>query len=482
MNMPLLSDLLRDSDDTGERSNTAPVPPVPRSRKRPREMEGSSSNAHRHGDENIPRSKTTAGSVELGVDLELAGKVEVSSLDSKRHGAVIREPSAKNDGGIQQVMDQEALAIKNLGLLYEAGDWANKFKELSEYRQSKGQCLFRRQDTEYAELSKWVLSQRHQYRRMIIDKDSLMTPERVMTLESIGFVWNVQRITWEDRLKDLADYRKIHRHCNVPQNYSVNPKLGSWVSNQRKQYKMRVEGKQSPMIPFRVQELERLGFEWDCQSAAWEEHWTQLAAYREIQGHCNVPHNYPENTKLGKWVGKQRHYYRLHLEGKKSPMTPFRVQKLERLAFEWDCFGAAWGDRLSELADYREIHGHCNVPQNYNGKCRLANWVDCQRKEYRAYGKGKRSFITLPRIQALERIGFEWEPAIANKKRKMAESIVDHDVTRAREGNVKSRKYEEQASTMKNLAALEESAALELISLSNLMNPTVPAKSTSTSS
>jgi hypothetical protein len=428
-------------------------------------MEGSSSGAHRHGDENIPRSKTAECSVELGVDLELAGKVEVSSLDSKRSGAVIREPSTKKDG---------------VGLPCQAGDWANKFKELSEYRQSKGQCLFPRQDKEYAELSMWVLSQRNEYRRRIIHQDSLMTPERIKALEGIGFVWNVQIIKWEDRLKDLADYRRIHGHCNVSQNYSENPKLGSWVSNQRKHYKARVEGKQSPMTPFRIQDLERLGFEWDFQSAAWEEHWSQLADYRKMNGHCYVPHNYPENTKLGKWVEKQRQDYRLYLEGKKSPMTPFRVQKLEHLSFEWDCFGAAWGNRLSELADYREIHGHCNVPQNYNGKCRRANWVDCQRKEYRAYGKGKRSFITLPRIQALERMGFEWEPGITNKKRKMTDSIVDHDVTRAREGDVKSRKYEEQASTMKNLSALEESAALELISLSNLMNPTVPANSTLT--
>jgi hypothetical protein len=299
-----------------------------------------------------------------------------------------------------------------------------------------------------------VLSQRHQYRRMVLKKESPLTLERVKALEGIGFVWNVQRITWEDRLNDLANYRKIYGHCNVPQNYSRNPKLGSWVSNQRKQYKTQVVGKQSPMTPFRIQELERLGFEWDCQSSAWEEHWSELAEYREIHEHCNVPHNYPENTKLGKWVGKQRHYYRCHQEGKKSPMTPFRIQKLERLTFEWDCFGAAWEDRLSEVAAFRETHGHCNVPPNYNGQCNLANWVACQRKEYRAYGKGKRAFITLPRIQALERMSFEWEPTTSIKNGTTTEAILDHDVTRA----------------------LEESAAHELISLSNLMNPTGKAK------
>jgi hypothetical protein len=27
-----------------------------------------------------------------------------------------------------------------------------------------------------------------------------------------------------------------------------------------------------------------------------------------------------------------------------------------------DSLGALWEDRLSELADYRRVHGHCNVP------------------------------------------------------------------------------------------------------------------------
>ncbi len=109
---------------------------------------------------------------------------------------------------------------------------------------------------------------------------------------------------------------------------------------------------------------------------------------------------------------------------------------------------------MSEVAAFRETHGHCNVPPNYNGQCNLANWVACQRKEYRAYGKGKRAFITLPRIQALERMSFEWEPTTSIKNGTTTEAILDHDVTRA----------------------LEESAAHELISLSNLMNPTGKAK------
>jgi hypothetical protein len=44
-------------------------------------------------------------------------------------------------------------------------------------------------------------------------------------------------------------------------------------------------------------------------------------------------------------------------------MTLSRIQTLESFGFEWGSHShsAAWEDRLSELADYRKIHGHCNV-------------------------------------------------------------------------------------------------------------------------
>jgi hypothetical protein len=69
------------------------------------------------------------------------------------------------------------------------------------------------------------------------------------------------------------------------------------------------------MTTFRVQALESLGFEWDIFSAAWDDRLSELADYRGIHGRCNVPTRCGESTKLGKWVSRQRHQYRLHLEG-----------------------------------------------------------------------------------------------------------------------------------------------------------------------
>jgi hypothetical protein len=143
---------------------------------------------------------------------------------------------------------------------------------------------------------------------------------------------------------------------------------------------------------------------------------SELADYHKIYGHCNVPYNYSKNTKLGTWVGTQRSQYRFHREGKTSLMTPFRIQELESLGFEWGEYVTAWEDRLSELADYRKIHGHCNVPHNYSENIKLANWVGTQRCQYRLHLEGKRSQMTLPRIHALESLCFDWKPSISRGK------------------------------------------------------------------
>jgi hypothetical protein len=135
-------------------------------------------------------------------------------------------------------------------------------------------------------------------------------------------------------LSELADYHKIHGHCNVPKCYSENSKLGRWVSNQRKDYRLHEEGKKSPMITSCIQALESLDFEWDCYGAAWADLLSELAEYRKIHGHCNVPKRYSENTKLGLWVSKQKVQCRGYRDGKKSPMTPFRFQALKSLGFE----------------------------------------------------------------------------------------------------------------------------------------------------
>jgi hypothetical protein len=116
-----------------------------------------------------------------------------------------------------------------------------------------------------------------------------------------------------------------------------------------------------------------------------------------------------ENTKLSLWVKVQRSNNRLHLQAKPSPsMTTFRIQAFGKLTFRMGLpRGPAWEDRLSEFADFRRIHGHCNVPYNYSKNTKLTRWVITQMTNYNKHRQGKTSSMTTYRIQALERLGFE---------------------------------------------------------------------------
>jgi hypothetical protein len=309
--------------------------------------------------------------------------------------------------------------------------WTDQLSELANYCKEHGHCNVPTRYSENSKLAKWVSHQRWQYRLQLEGKTDYMTTFRIQALDSLGFEWDRSTASvWEDRLSELADYRKINGHCNVPQRHSENTKLARWVVSQRSYYRSHAEGKGSPLSTLRIQKLESLGFEWICSGPNRKERLNELADYRKIHGNCNVPHNYSENSKLANWVGTQRTQYTLHLEGKKSQMTSFRIQELESLGFEWDRHGTAWEDRLSELADYRKIHGHSNVPHSYIDNFKLAQWVATQRTQYRFYQEGKTSSMSAFRIQALESLGCDWKPSSSRRKGTPAQEPSLDDGTR----------------------------------------------------
>jgi hypothetical protein len=127
----------------------------------------------------------------------------------------------------------------------------------------------------------------------------------------------------------------ISRFTGTVIGYSENTKLATWVQTQRSQNKLHRQGKPSPISASRIRALESLGFEWDSRGAAWTDLFNELADYQKIHGHCNVPKGYGGNRKLSEWVAYQRRHYKLHLKGETSSMTPFRIQALESLGFEW---------------------------------------------------------------------------------------------------------------------------------------------------
>ena len=62
---------------------------------------------------------------------------------------------------------------------------------------------------------------------------------------------------WEQKFKELEEYKEEHGDCNVPQRYPDNPPLGRWVNNQR-----RISGERR-LPDNRKTRLEELGFDFE---------------------------------------------------------------------------------------------------------------------------------------------------------------------------------------------------------------------------
>ena len=249
---------------------------------------------------------------------------------------------------------------------------------------------------------------------------------------------------WNQRLHELKLYKDKHGNCLVPTKYDSNPQLGRWVSSQRMQYRRYTKATQAGnadlatkyMDQDRIAQLEEIGFVWVVRGGGddknanlrWQQRLDELKAYKEQNGDCLVPHKYPQNPQLGRWVMNQRAHYRLYVkakkEGKTDPaaggMNEDRIAQLDDAGFAWRTRPSAdidtWSYRLEELKAYKEQHGDCMVPRDYPPNQQLSNWVNNQRAHYRTFMAAKASgasdsaysFMTEERIAQLDELHFPW--------------------------------------------------------------------------
>jgi len=199
-------------------------------------------------------------------------------------------------------------------------------------KKDNGDCLV---PTEYASnptLGKWVNTQRQEYRRYVENKPSQITPERIHRLNDIGFIWDAFEVAWMHRYQELIQYKNDHGDCLVPQGYALNPTLGKWVSDQRKEYRRYIENKLSHITLGRIHRLKDIGFIWNVLEYKWNLQYQKLKYFVEMNGHANPTRKNCGNKSLVQWMKAQRYQYRVWRESggkKKVALTEERRKKLE---------------------------------------------------------------------------------------------------------------------------------------------------------
>ncbi|KAG7340270.1 helicase domain protein [Nitzschia inconspicua] len=71
----------------------------------------------------------------------------------------------------------------------------------------------------------------------------------------------------------------------------------------------------------------------EFQTCQWEVRFQDLLLYRQEHGHVLVPHSYPPNQKLSRWIKRQRNEYKRKQMGQHSTLTKEREEKLSAVGF-----------------------------------------------------------------------------------------------------------------------------------------------------
>ena len=117
----------------------------------------------------------------------------------------------------------------------------------------------------------------------------------------------------------------------------------------------------------------------ESHSEKWIQKFQELVEFRQKFGHCLVPLEYPENPSLAHWTKRQRGQYKVKMEGKHSTLSNERQEALEQLGFIFDAHKEIWETRFNQLLDFKAVHGHTNVPSNYEELPQLAIWCKCRK-------------------------------------------------------------------------------------------------------
>jgi hypothetical protein len=144
---------------------------------------------------------------------------------------------------------------------------------------------------------------------------------------------NALSISWLIQFESLQAFKATYGHCNVPQKYPANKRLGIWVNKQRTEFKKRENGTKSSLTDERVALLEGIGFVWAKRRgmAAWNKRMAELERFYASNGHFHIN----AKTPLGRWVSTQRQQYRLYSKGEQSTLTVDKIHSLEALGFTW---------------------------------------------------------------------------------------------------------------------------------------------------
>ena len=117
--------------------------------------------------------------------------------------------------------------LDELGFDWEQARWNAGYERLAAFHRKYGHC---RLSNPFLAGYSGTCAQR------IARRKGNLSGEQIRKLDKLGFKWTVRRQylrRWDDRLRELAAFKKRFGHCLVPTKFERNAALGNWVRTQR---------------------------------------------------------------------------------------------------------------------------------------------------------------------------------------------------------------------------------------------------------
>mmetsp|Transcript_17831 Transcript_17831/g.25268 ORF Transcript_17831/g.25268 Transcript_17831/m.25268 type:complete len:522 (-) Transcript_17831:123-1688(-) len=181
-------------------------------------------------------------------------------LPSSSSNTPKKSPSSPNNK-----LPHNNTTIPAIELTNEDPNWEERYTELQHFKSEHGHTRVPARYKSNPKLGRWVMTQRRQFTVLMQGFPSALTTERMNRLNDVGFAWALRAdpvTMWNRKFGELKGYKRLFGNCMVPQRYQPNPKLGTWVHTQRRQYKLMLEGKKSAMNNEKIAALDSIGFFW----------------------------------------------------------------------------------------------------------------------------------------------------------------------------------------------------------------------------
>eukprot|EP00526_Cylindrotheca_closterium_P002446 CAMPEP_0113628182 /NCGR_PEP_ID=MMETSP0017_2-20120614/14602_1 /TAXON_ID=2856 /ORGANISM="Cylindrotheca closterium" /LENGTH=919 /DNA_ID=CAMNT_0000538477 /DNA_START=80 /DNA_END=2839 /DNA_ORIENTATION=+ /assembly_acc=CAM_ASM_000147 len=321
--------------------------------------------------------------------------------------------------------------------------WNQRVQELQKFKEKHGHFKVPANAEEYKYLYSWVRNNQHHYNMLEKgEKSSRLTSERISHLAAIGFDFNKQRtgrsgpdlddVRWNQRVEELQKFKEKHGHFKVPTNVEAYKPLLHWVTNNQCYYKKLQKGEICGRLTSeRISQLKAIGFHFseradgenwveqtgpDRDNIRWNKRVEELQKFKEEHGHFKVPANVEAYKALYFWVrNNQEHYKKLQIGEKSNRLTSERTSQLKAIGFDFterpsnNKHLKPWNERLQELKDFKDAHGHFNVPGNVEEYKALFSWLKNNQFAYKKFRRGENCRnMTTERVKQLREIGFRF--------------------------------------------------------------------------